>query len=211
MLGPKNNDLKSISDFNSKWADRIALLIIVGLGVDIAEVLILGKEWPEWALTIAANSLIAGGVWGELWFAKRAREADDSRVAEANASAANANERAAQLTLDLEKEKAKHAPRHLTERQIEELQNLKGRLTKIQLMIAWDIETTLFAAQIRMALGGAGISIERLEPFGSTWSGIVIASRLPPDKEPLVEIFKKAQLAPVYVHADLMMILKGCR
>ena len=83
MLGPKNKDLKSISDFNSTWADRVALLILGGLVVDIVEVFILGKVWPEWALTIAANSLIAIGVWGELRFAKRARDADDSRVAEA--------------------------------------------------------------------------------------------------------------------------------
>src|SRR5665213_4485251 len=78
MLGPKNKDLKSISDFNSTWADRGALLILGGLVVDIVEVFILGKVWPEWALTIAANSLIAIGVWGELRFAKRARDADDS-------------------------------------------------------------------------------------------------------------------------------------
>jgi hypothetical protein len=90
MLGPKHKDLKSISDFNSAWADRLALLILVGLVVDIAAAFILGRTWPENGLTIAANALIIIGVWGELRFAKRAREADDSRVAEANARAAEA-------------------------------------------------------------------------------------------------------------------------
>jgi hypothetical protein len=94
MLGPKSKDLKSISDFNSKWADRIALLILVGLSVDIIEVLILGRPWPEWMLTILANSLIIVGVYGEIWFLKRARDADDSRVAEANLRAAEANKAA---------------------------------------------------------------------------------------------------------------------
>jgi hypothetical protein len=54
MLGPRNNDLKSISDFNSAWADRIAFLILVGLAVDIAAAFILDKTWPENGLTIAA-------------------------------------------------------------------------------------------------------------------------------------------------------------
>ena len=35
--------------------------------------------WPA----IIGNVLIIAGVWGELWFLKRARSADDSRVAEA--------------------------------------------------------------------------------------------------------------------------------
>jgi hypothetical protein len=109
MLGPRNNDLKSISDFNSAWADRVAFLILVGLAVDIAAIFILGKTWPENGLTIAANSLIAIGVWGELWFAKRAREADDGRVAEATARAAEANARAAEASLALEQFKAARA------------------------------------------------------------------------------------------------------
>jgi hypothetical protein len=90
MLGPEDNDLKSISDFNSRLADRLALLILAGLTVDIAAVFVLGKSWLEYILTIGANALIFFGVWGELYFAKRAREADDGRVAEANARAAEA-------------------------------------------------------------------------------------------------------------------------
>ena len=113
MLGPNNkDDLKSISDFNSKWADRIALLILVGLLLDITEVLVLGRPWPEWMLTVLANSFIMIGVYGELWFAKRAREADDSRVAEANARAAEANQKAAEVTLELVRYRA---PRRLGE------------------------------------------------------------------------------------------------
>ncbi len=89
MIGPKNNDLKSISEFNSTWADRLAYLILAGLLVDIAD-LFIPEGWWKIVAAIGANLLIFGGVWGELWFAKRARDADDSRVAEANVRAADA-------------------------------------------------------------------------------------------------------------------------
>jgi len=63
MLRPKSEDFKSLSDFYYEWADRVALLIIVGLMFDIAAAFILGKALPEIALTVVANSLIVGGVW----------------------------------------------------------------------------------------------------------------------------------------------------
>lgn len=97
MIGPKNNDFKSVSDYNSNFADCVAGLIIVGLAVDIIAAIALGKPWLETALTIVANTLIIVGVGGELWFTKRAREADDSRVAQAETALANAIDRASKL------------------------------------------------------------------------------------------------------------------
>src|SRR5712675_1695129 len=132
MLGHKNNDPKSISDFNSRWADRIALLILAGLAVEIAEVLIMGREWPEWALSIAATSLIALGVWSELWFAKRARTADDSRVAQAEKALAEAIEGAAKL----EKEAA----------------DARGRVADIERLTAWRRVSDEQAEQIAVSL-----------------------------------------------------------
>jgi ABC-type protease/lipase transport system fused ATPase/permease subunit len=96
MLGHKSNDLKSISDFNSAWADRLAYLILVGLLVDIAD-LFIPEGWWKIVAAIGANLLIFGGMWGELWFAKRAREADDSRVAQANKQAAEAQRETEQI------------------------------------------------------------------------------------------------------------------
>src|SRR5437867_543934 len=105
MQALNSSDLKSVSAFNSRWADRIALLILVGLGVDIGAVFVSDEAWRK-GLTIMADSLIVMGVWGELWFAKRAREADDGRVAEAEKAVAGANARAAEALLDLEKLKS---------------------------------------------------------------------------------------------------------
>jgi len=63
---------------------------LVGLAVEIASVFILRKSLLEGALTIASAAFIWVGVWGELLFAKRAKEAGDGIVAQANARAAEA-------------------------------------------------------------------------------------------------------------------------
>jgi len=88
--GDKTGNLQSKYEFNSTWADRIARLIIVGLVVDIVAAFILGKSWLEIALNIIANLLIIAGVWGELRFSRRAKEASDAIVARAQIAAAEA-------------------------------------------------------------------------------------------------------------------------
>jgi hypothetical protein len=47
MLSPKNGNFKSISEFNSRWADRVALLILVGLGVDIVAAFVSNDVWRK--------------------------------------------------------------------------------------------------------------------------------------------------------------------
>ncbi len=89
-----NVDLQSKYDFNSDWADRIALLIVIGLAVEIVAVFVFKKPFWEGATTILANVLIVAGVWGELYFAKRAKEAADQIVAAAHERAAKAVEAA---------------------------------------------------------------------------------------------------------------------
>jgi hypothetical protein len=107
MSNKGGRDLQSRYEFNSTLAERIALLIIVGLAVEIASVFIVGKPllW-EGVLTIFANVLIAAGVWGELRYSKRAKEAGDGIVAEANA-------RASEAQLQLERLRAKLGPRKI--------------------------------------------------------------------------------------------------
>jgi hypothetical protein len=109
MSNGKNGDFQSKYEKNSAWAERIALLIIIGLATEIAAVFILEKTALEAALTIAGDVLIVLGVWGELFFAKRAREAGDSIVAEANA-------RAKEAELEIAKLKA---PRQLTSEEVD--------------------------------------------------------------------------------------------
>jgi hypothetical protein len=123
------DDHSSRYDFHSTWADRVALLIVLGLAIDIAAVFIFQRPFLwEGALAVVANLLIALGVWGELWFARRAREAGDAIVAEAKARAATANERTAELELTLENERLARvrierelAPRYLSAEQYERI------------------------------------------------------------------------------------------
>jgi hypothetical protein len=102
----KLGEFQAQYEINSAKADRIARLILVGLAVEIVAVFILQKPLLEGSLTIAATALIWLGVWGELFFEKRAKEAGDRIVAEANARAAEANQKSAEVQMELAKIKA---------------------------------------------------------------------------------------------------------
>lgn len=99
--GADNSELRSKYEKYSKAAERVAFLIIVGLAVEIAAVFILKKPACEAALTIAATSLIAIGVWGEVLLEKRAKEAADGIVALAQIEAIEATKRAKNAELQL--------------------------------------------------------------------------------------------------------------
>ena len=102
----KNGDLKSTYEKNSRRAERFAFLILIGLAVEIVEVFVLQRPLLEASFTIGSTLLILLGVWGEILFERRAREAGDGMIAEANARASEANERAARAELDLAKYRA---------------------------------------------------------------------------------------------------------
>jgi hypothetical protein len=170
MSNNGSGDLQSKYEFNSTWAERIAFLIIVGLAVDISAVFVLEKAFPESVLTISANLLIVAGVWGELIFEKRAKEASDGIVAQANKRAAAANEKAAELKISLEKERAKRLGRALTKEQWDVLQTLRGKITKVRVICDTDVEARYFSGQLTTALRDAGIQIEMEAPKpGNTW------------------------------------------
>jgi hypothetical protein len=90
MSNSNNGDLRPVYEKNSTRAERFAVLILIGLAVEIASAFILEKSLLESSLTIASTTLILVGVWGEIFFERRAKEAGDGIVAEANARAANA-------------------------------------------------------------------------------------------------------------------------
>jgi hypothetical protein len=148
-------DLQSRYEFNSAWADRIAFLIVAGLAIEIAAVFILHKPPLEGALTIVANLLIVLGVWGELIFARRAKEAGDGIVAQANAGAAVANARAEEAKLELAR---LTTPRSLTAEQQSELTERAKPFagTPFDMFIKPDKEPLDLANQISVALTAAG-------------------------------------------------------
>jgi hypothetical protein len=116
--GERYGDLKSRYQRDSARADLLAKLIILGLAVEIAGVFVLEKSVLEGAVTIVSTALIAIGVWGELKFSHRAREAGDAIVAEAEARAAEANLKAQEAGLELARFRA---PRALNRSQTERI------------------------------------------------------------------------------------------
>jgi hypothetical protein len=139
MFRPRGTDFKSISDFNSEWSDRIANLILLGLVVDIVNLFF--SEGSVWRIPVGiiADVLIIAGVWGELWFLKRARSADDGRVAEAEKALADATIRAAALEKEAAEARERVAdiekltsPRHISPRQQSAIvQKINGKIPRI--------------------------------------------------------------------------------
>ena len=180
---PDNRNLKSVSDFNSKWADRLALLILIGLILDIVAVFVKDTLWHP-VLAVGANAMIFSGVWGELHFAKRARTADDSRVAEAEKSvaeanvraaeagrrAAEANERAAEANKKAEEEKtarlkltAQLTARNLTDETCNRIaEALKGKIGKLTVLRITDTEAGFLAMELLTAFRMAGIDTSEI-------------------------------------------------
>src|SRR5262249_9383080 len=90
MPEKQKSDLKSRYESNSLLAERFALLVLAGLAVEIIEVFGLRRPFWEAVFSITATALILIGVWGEIIFEKRAKEAGDGIVAEANKQAEEA-------------------------------------------------------------------------------------------------------------------------
>src|SRR5487761_360238 len=88
------NNLQSKYELNSLRSHRLARFILLGLAVEIIGVFIPPVcPWIPGAITIASAACIWIGVWGELHFSAKAKEAGDGIVAEAN-------ERVAQLEFE---------------------------------------------------------------------------------------------------------------
>lgn len=164
MPGHAKTTLRERYEKNSARAERLAWLIIVGLLVEIASVPALGRSWLEGALTIAADALIAIGVWGEIHFEKIAREAGDGIVAEANARASEAEARAAEsiaaaskASLELEKLRAKVGPRVIDRDKFLEAISAKPKASRVFIMYSQAAPDGWFvASQLKAFLTDAG-------------------------------------------------------
>lgn len=207
IFRPKGTSPKSVSDFNSEWADRIALLILVGLLVDIAALFISDKSSWRMVLAITGDILIIAGVWGELWFAKRAREADDGRVAEAERAVAAANERAAKLEKEAAdaRERTAEIERVTAWRTISEEQHhnivdaIRGKSNPpLDILIEWergDSEAYMYAWQIAKLLEDArGEKIRGSPNSYLNWQGFGVYAHADPtiDLPAIINAFTRA-------------------
>jgi hypothetical protein len=87
-------------ELNSHRAHLAAYFLIAGLILELVNAIIWYRG-SETLAEMAAVLLIVGGVWGEVFFANRARLAGDKQLAEYQARAAEANQKAQEDALEL--------------------------------------------------------------------------------------------------------------
>jgi hypothetical protein len=114
----KEDELKGAASKAHKWDRFSAWAIVGGLAAEVVVLLIFAGEHSPWetGLLVLATIIIALGVWGEIWFGRKAEEAGNElqmianrRIADANENAARANERAAFLEREAENARARTA------------------------------------------------------------------------------------------------------
>jgi len=179
----KNGDLQSTYEKNSTRAELFSFLILVGLGVEIAAVFILNKPLCEALLTIGSTSLILLGVWGEIFFERRARAAGDGIVAEAKARAAEAELR----LIEFRRPRRALMTPDAQARMIAGLKQFSGTDFDIgsgqgdgeQADFVWDLEQMLRAAGWREVHWGVhGVGIAAIVRPGQPVLGIVAAQNV---------------------------------
>lgn len=141
---------KSLDESLEEWGGR---LVVFGLLIEVVLAISFhGTEpWYEkWPL-VAANVLIAIGVWIEIHFGGKAR-------AEANARTAEANARAAEAELETERLKKQVGWRNLSAEQFEKLINGLRTERGVGVIISFvsgDVDGQRFAMQFSQAFRAA--------------------------------------------------------
>jgi hypothetical protein len=125
----------------------------------------------------------------------------------AKAEAAKANEHAAQLALDLEKERRKTAPRPWTKEQFDAIQSMKGQIAAVAVLAQKDcVECGVLAHHLVTAFHEAGAEIY-VEPSLNLGSGTGIFVYSPPgisapENDPVFVALKRAGLNPIWLRLD---------
>ena len=208
----RKKDLKDIFENNRRWAEWSAKVVVAGLALDIVVLLLFSanKSWLETTSGIFATFVIAAGVWAEIHFDGKSGDAatelqriSDEKIAESNAIAETARERANQLALDLDRERAARLPRGISAEQRKILVDLllPELITKGKVIInpAMDGEAWQFGDAIVSVLKEAGFSAE-IPPLGArvlafnklgAFIWIKDAKKQPKHAGPIFEAFKR--------------------
>jgi|SRR5271155_3258955 len=191
-----------------------AVILTVGLVGEWPD----SESWKRRKLYKFAKLAVVLGVVGELVgdagiFETSARIGvlQHTAIEQANIKAATAEERAAglekdaaQLRIDLERERVKTAARPWTKEQFDAIQEIKGTVTDVGIL--WPehcIECEMLGDYIASALHSAGAQIHGAHGV-SDYTGTGIYVRLPVgsdlNKHPLIVALGKAGLNPMSVH-----------
>jgi len=191
MPEKQKSDLKSRYESNSLLAERFALLVLAGLAVEIIEVFGLRRPFWEAVFSITATALILIGVWGEIIFEKRAKEAGDGIVAEANKQAEEAQLATEKLRAENLRLQMVLQPRTILifgrnndapirGQRLEELKRHAG--TQLLIQVVPDLEAQKLAAGIRDLAGFIGWNAKDVAavPVGRIGEGVAIVTIEPP-------------------------------
>ena len=214
--------LSSLSSDDAKlWLGISELALIVS-----AIVLVVGLlgEWPDsesWknrTLYKLSKAAVILGVFGELLgdagifeTSARLQVLEESAISVANTKAAaaevaagQAKERAgalentaAQLRLDLEKERVKNQTRPLTQKEFDAIGELKGKIPSVSLAYSSNcIECSVYATQIVDALMAANIDVKLFlsQSTLGAWHGLSVQYPDFPDENIVVETLRKSDL-----------------
>jgi hypothetical protein len=178
------------------------------MSVETAEAV---STWANWALVaalvagvLATYAIVVSGNVKEANLKQRIAEAGE-RASKANQRAAASEAEAARLRLQLEHELQKRAPRALTEEQKATLlEELRGKISEINIVVQRDLESQAFALQLEIVLQEAGAVLHPYElPPGEALAapaGIVMyrpggaRSEEEMAADPLYRALKKANL-----------------
>jgi hypothetical protein len=129
-----------------------------------------GVFWTEKGLLIGANLLIGVGLAIEyvcilktIVATSELQRESDEKIAEANAHAAGANQRAAEANLELARLRKHLAARSLTKEQFDAIQDLRGKISAVNVCTESDSEPRWFGVLVASALDKAGITVRVFE------------------------------------------------
>lgn len=178
-------ELKNLISTNENKSDFFGYLVFTGLVLDVLLVLIFpeNKHWLEITAQIVADSLIAAGVFGEIYFATRGRKAADELRLKSEERVAEANKRAAEAELATEQLKARFSWRSISK---ETAQTLASHLSAydgavtIEYVLG-DPEALYFAKSLSRVFSSAKWNVGMM---GETFGGLLLLGLYIPDDNP---------------------------
>lgn len=186
IMNASNGDLESVVASGELLASWCAILIVCALVAAAVLVFVPLSQLGTKIATFVENSLVAIGVFGELFFHKR------SSLAQGEIS---------------DRLRRQLARRTVTAKQYREIQTLRGKLAAVSVAYVADSDSQGLAILLDVALSRAGIRVAEYKlPPGmyDAGEGIMVYDPLafenpdgePTNGEPLASLLTRAKLAP---------------
>jgi uncharacterized small protein (DUF1192 family) len=163
VMNATNDELDGIVSSGERLAGWCALLIVAALVTEAILAFVSLSPLGTKIATFTANSLIAVGVFGELFFHKRSSHAQNESQRRSDLKVAELNERASEAQAETERIKAAFADRRITSEQSRIVtETLRTRKIEGSVSVGYpanDREAMQYAFDIALMLRVAGIKV----------------------------------------------------